>query len=108
MQTLIERIFHTSRRIKNGRSQYAVLAKAGEEFGELSQEVMIANGDHYKAPGNDGIIGEAIDLIICCTDIIQSANPNITEEELTIIADRKLNKWELSAVNEKPGCIDNG
>lgn len=92
--TLISEILDASKNIQDGRTRYAVLAKAGEEYGELSQEVMIRNGDHYKQPGKDGIIGEAIDLIICCTDLIYSENPNITEDEIVEIAKLKLAKWK--------------
>lgn len=92
--TLIKSILEVSQSIKDNRTQYAVLAKAGEEYGELSQEVMIRNGDHYKLPGKDGIIGEAIDLIICCADLIYSENPNITEDEIVEIAKLKLAKWK--------------
>lgn len=92
--TVINSILEVSKSVNDNRTQYAVLAKAGEEYGELSQEVMIRNGDHYKQPGKDGIIGEAIDLIICCTDLIYSENPNITEDEIVEIAKLKLAKWK--------------
>ena len=92
--TLVEQIKETSQRIKDGRSKYAVLAKATEELGELSQEVMIEAGDHYKEPGKDGIVGEAIDLMICAIDMILQADPQFTEQQMQAIATRKLAKWE--------------
>jgi len=94
--TLVEQIQETSRKIKDGRSKYAVLAKATEELGELSQEVMIDAGDHYKEPGKDGIIGEAIDMIICGIDMILQHDPNFTEGQMQTIAQRKLLKWEAT------------
>lgn len=102
--TFIEEIFATSRQIKDGRTRYAVLSKAVEELGEMSQEVMIAEGDHYKQPGKDGVIGEAIDLMICCTDMIRGVYPEITEEEMRQIASLKLSKWKEKAELQQPGC----
>lgn len=92
--SFIKSILDASKSINDGRSRYAVLAKAGEEFGELAQEVMISVGDHYKDPGKDGVIGEAVDLMVCCTDLIYSVKPNITEEELVSILTLKLKKWK--------------
>lgn len=62
-------------------------------MGELSQEVMIDQGHHYKAPGKDGIIGEAVDVIVCMADMIFQADPTITEEEVQVILAKKLAKW---------------
>lgn len=105
VMTFIETIIATSKRIRDGRGRLNVLAKAGEEFGELSQEVLIAQGDHYKKPGKDGVIGEAIDLMICCTDLIFGENPDITEDELKVILEKKLAKWLEKAQIQNPGCV---
>lgn len=91
--SFIEKCFETSASIKDGRNQYMVLSKAMEELGELAQEVMIANNDHYKPAGADGIIGEAIDVMVCCCDLIYSVNPNITQDELKALLAVKLAKW---------------
>lgn len=104
-QTFIKQILETSKAIKDGRTRYAVLAKAGEELGELSQEVMISVGDHYKPAGKDGVIGEAIDLMICCSDMIYGVDPEITEEQLIQIAGLKLSKWKEKAELQQPGCV---
>lgn len=103
MTTLINTILATSRRIRDNRTKYMVLAKANEEMGELAQEVLIAEGDHYKPAGKDGVIGEAIDLIVCATDMIYGVNPNITEEELVAILEKKLAKWVEKAELQQPG-----
>ena len=95
--SFIKEILLASKAINDGRSRYAVLAKAGEEFGELAQEVMISEGDHYKKPGKDGVIGEAIDLMVCCTDLVYSIAPEITEEEMIEILKLKLHKWKTKS-----------
>jgi len=91
--TVFQQIWATSKKIHDGRNKYKVLAKANEEIGELSEEIMIAEGDHYKEPGKDGVIGEAVDVIICMGDMIFQEDPNITEEQVLAIISKKLNKW---------------
>ena len=96
--TLLQRILQTSKRIPDKRNEYVVLAHTMEEVGELAEEVTISCGTSYKESGPDGVIGEAIDGIICLVDMIyvhaQKNGIEITEEELIEIANKKLNKWE--------------
>jgi hypothetical protein len=101
--SFVDQTLQNSKRIKNGRTRYAVLAKAQEELGELAQEVMISQDDHYKPEGKDGIIGEAIDLMVCCIDIIYGVNPNITEAEMQVILKKKLAKWVEKSELQNPG-----
>ena len=94
MKTLVQLCLETSRRIKDGRGYLTILAKATEEMGELAQEALIETGQHYKPPGNDGVVGEALDTLVCCIDMINKKCPNITEEELIPLLISKLGKWE--------------
>lgn len=80
------------------RSQYSILASLTSEVGELAEEVAIANGDSYKKPGIDGILGEAIDVLICAYDLIRRTHPNVTEAELDIYARQKVEKWKSKSV----------
>lgn len=89
--SLIQKTFETSDRIENGRSLLRILAHTMSEMGELAEEIAIADGNHYKQPG---IVGEAVDLIVCALDIIHKYDPSVTEEDLIKIAVRKLAKWE--------------
>lgn len=91
---ILEIVWRTSRKIKDGRTPQDVLAKSMEELGELSQEVLIAADKHYKDPGNDGIVGEAIDVMICMADMIYGQFPDIPECVVAEIMERKLIKWE--------------
>lgn len=52
------------------------------ELGELAQEIIIAEGRSYKEPGKDGVIGEAIDIMICAADYVMTRHPNIDEKKL--------------------------
>lgn len=75
------------------RSMYSILASSMSEMGELGQEVSINQSESYKEKGSDGVIGEAIDVILCMYDIIYKENKNITEEELNSYAMKKIQKW---------------
>ena len=92
--SLIQKTFVVSDRIKNGRTLIRTLAHTMAEVGELAEEVVIANGFSYKQPGPDGIVGEAVDVILCALDIIYQVDPTITEKDIEAIAERKLAKWE--------------
>lgn len=71
-----------------------------EEVGELATEISIESGFSDKEPGEDGIVGEAIDVALCAIDLTWVSSPNTTEEELeeyvTEVIKRKLRKWKES------------
>lgn len=89
----ISKILSVSEQVKDNRSTSQVMLKVMEEVGELSTEITIANGDSYKEPSSDGVVGEAIDSIITLIDIIKVHNPDITEEEISRIMHKKAEKW---------------
>lgn len=93
-KSVVEQIIATSQDINDGRERLDVLAKSGEEMGELSQEVLISLGKHYKQPGPDGVVGEALDVIVCMVDMIYGVYPDITEDILQEILEKKLSKWK--------------
>lgn len=74
--------------------------KAGEEFGEFCEQILLEHGLlPHKAdkPRKDNSIGELSDLIICCVDAISSSRPDLApaqiaaELENTLLA--KTEKW---------------
>lgn len=89
---MIEETLQVCRQIKP-RTPYEVLAYLMEEVGELSSEIMIREGYSRKDIGKDGIIGEAIDVIVCALDIIYLDQPDVTENEIMIRLNLKLAKW---------------
>ena len=92
--SLINEVLETSR-IAPKRYVEHVMLKMVEEVGELAQEVNINSGFiQDKEKGEDGIIGEAIDVIQCALDVIWLYSPDVTEEELTKLMVKKLNKWK--------------
>lgn len=96
--SMIKETFKVCREIPF-RNRYKILASLMEEVGELSTEVAVQQGDSYKPAGEDGIIGEAVDVIICALDMIfMDAKVDITDEDLEDvimrILKRKLEKWK--------------
>lgn len=96
--SIIKKVFAVSNVVPQ-RSVYYILAKLMEEAGELAQEITVELGDSYKEKGKDGVIGEALDTLICCIDIIYKVYPGITEEEIIERLDDKLNKWKNKPFN---------
>jgi NTP pyrophosphatase (non-canonical NTP hydrolase) len=93
---MIEQVFATSSAIKDDRTIYQILAYLMEEVGELSTEINIQQGYSYKSVGKDGIVGEAVDCMVCLLDIIHQVNPTITPDMLSSMASIKLAKWRAS------------
>lgn len=83
------------------RTKYSVLTSTMSELGELAQEVMIKEGHSYKQTGTDGIVGEAVDTILCLLDLVHVVDSTITEKELNTIAKTKLNKWATSVAERE-------
>ena len=97
MKSLVQIGFETSDSVKDGRNPHKILAYALSEFGELADEVNASSEGH--APGEDGIVGEAIDVIVNMLDIIHVTHPYITEQDLTKLMHKKCNKWLHTAQN---------
>lgn len=95
---MINNVFEVSDKVKNNRTPSTVLLHLVQELGELATEIQIEEGHIQKTPSDDGIIGEAIDVIICALDIIRIHDQEITEEEIISYCQKKLNKW---VTNEK-------
>jgi NTP pyrophosphatase (non-canonical NTP hydrolase) len=94
---MINQILAMSASINNNRSVSQIFTYTIEEIGELATELNIADGYSKKEPGSDGVIGEAVDAIICLVDLIYKHNPTITEADLLKVCAVKLAKWENSA-----------
>lgn len=75
------------------RTTYSILSSVTAEVGELAEEVAIKNGDSYKTEGVDGVVGEAVDVIIAALDLIWVADPTLTEYQISEIAKAKCAKW---------------
>ena len=94
---MIDIVFNTSDKIQNGRTPFEILAHLTEELGELAEETIIHEGLSYKSTGKDGIVGEAVDAIICILDLVHRTHPDCTADQLAKIAELKCNKWKEKA-----------
>lgn len=94
---MIDTIFATSDTILNNRSNFEILAHLTEEVGELAEETIIHEGLSYKSQGKDGLVGEAVDAIICILDLVRRTHPECTADQLAKIAESKCNKWKEKA-----------
>ena len=100
--TAISAIVNVSKKIKDDRSLDKILMHAITELGELSEEVLIDKGLSYKNPGVDGVVGEAVDLIICVVDLLYihlkqkgvDLSAGVMDAYIKDIATAKLKKWE--------------
>jgi hypothetical protein len=64
-----------------------------EEAGETATEIKIAKGLKKGPPGKDGVIGEAVDTILCALDVIYTENGTLVDPTLNTIFETKLDKW---------------
>jgi gamma-glutamyl phosphate reductase len=76
-----------SDRIQNGRTLYQILLHLEDEVNELNQELVA------EEPGDDGIAGEAVDVMLCALDMIFEARPDWTDADIVAYAERKCRKW---------------
>jgi NTP pyrophosphatase (non-canonical NTP hydrolase) len=97
---MIKEVFETGSSIPE-RSKLGILCSLVEEVGELSTEVSISEGLSYKTEGPDGVIGEAVDVLICALDIIKVHKPEITEEEIIKLVQDKCAKWKRKSLEVK-------
>jgi NTP pyrophosphatase (non-canonical NTP hydrolase) len=97
---MIKQVFETGERLPK-RTRLSVLCSLVEEVGELSTEVSISEGLSYKTEGPDGVIGEAVDVLICALDIIKVHKPEITEEEIIKLVQDKCAKWKRKSLEVK-------
>jgi NTP pyrophosphatase (non-canonical NTP hydrolase) len=73
--------------------QPKIMLSLTEEVGELAQEVKIAQGLRTGPHGKDGVVGEAIDVILCALDVIHTEVGHLDEQILIDVAEPKLLKW---------------
>lgn len=100
---LIAIVFALSDAIPDTRTQRDIYLHGLGEMGELSDEIEL---QRQGAPaGPDGVVGEAVDVILCMLDIIRRHDPQITKEEIEDIARVKGQKW-LDGVRAKLARVE--
>lgn len=79
-------------RINNSRTMNSVACHLEEEMYELQEE--IAKMVCCQEQGTDGVIGEAVDVLICAIDLSKIWDKDLTREKIRQIVINKLDKWE--------------
>jgi hypothetical protein len=101
---LIELVLGYCRTIRDGRDTYCVYRHFLSEVDELQVEI---DRDLLEEPaGEDGIIGESVDVILCALDLIYQQNPRITPDEIIAIAARKCEKWKREYGQAEPPALE--
>lgn len=91
---LIEMVKATSERVGT-RNRNAILHSLVEELGELHTEVAIENGTKKREASPDGVVGEAIDVLVVILDLLHlELGEQITSQAFLDRVQSKLNKWE--------------
>ena len=93
MKTVVEKIFSVCETINSERNIQSVMDHLEGETWELRQEVL-ATYRKDIVTGDDGVVGEAVDVILCALDIIKQRHPEFQEKDLHAVVDRKLAKWQ--------------
>lgn len=78
--------------VKNNRNLNSIFTHATSEMFELFEE--ICKKESNLPSGEDGVIGESVDVILCMFDMIHQTNPDITMDEIEKIMLKKFNKWK--------------
>lgn len=77
--------------LDDDRTAKKITAHLRSEVDEIEEE--IAKEEAGEPAGEDGIIGEAIDVILCAVDLIVRTRPDMTEAEVEAYALKKCKKW---------------
>ena len=92
MSDLVHTALHYCAVVKNDRTLDTTFKHASSEMNELAIEIKRHN--EGEEPGDDGIIGEAVDVIACMIDLIHMVNPNIESHQVAAVMVKKLDKWK--------------
>jgi hypothetical protein len=84
---LLEMVRAYSNAIQDDRTLQDIGDHLMDEVRELDQELV-----GYEV-GEDGIGGEAIDVMLCALDMVFKARPDWTDADIVAYAERKCCKW---------------
>ncbi len=81
--------------LKESKTLIERFVKLSEECGELAEEILIerdASGFQHKLKGDDGILGETVDVLLVALSIFFKAGGS--PEELGTLMEKKAHKWQ--------------
>lgn len=104
MNDILEYIRRLTEQDLRRKSIMDMVLSAAEEFGEFAREIKIEEGvfgNSHKEPGDDGSVGEAVDMVIMALALyyarfptVTGKNPELATQELPSLLKRKAEKWE--------------
>lgn len=97
--SIVGTAFEFAAKIKNTRTLRSVQEHMQGEMEELDQE--IAQVEKGEDEGEDGVVGEAIDVMLCALDLIYQHAPHITEAQINRIARKKCEKWQTKELQKQ-------
>lgn len=99
----VEKTLEVCRNIQFARNKVSVYKHLVSEVEELRVELY--NEENDLEAGADGVIGEAVDIILCALDIIYQHDKDITQEAINEVVLKKLNKWQ-AVYSGKDATVD--
>ena len=88
---MLTEILKACKSIDSPRTIGTVVDHLNSEVYELNQEVVNVLLDSEQ--GEDGVLGESVDVILCAVDLIYQENPKVTKAEIMAVVNRKIEKW---------------
>lgn len=96
-KTLEQMVSATSIKV-GSTNRDAIFKSLIEEVGELATEIAIEDGTKDREASPDGVVGEAIDVLVVILDLIhREIGENIHGQPFLDRVQSKLNKWEAKA-----------
>lgn len=93
-RNILQMVSATSKRVSS-TDRSAIFLSLAEELGELATEINIENGTKLREPSPDGVVGEAIDVLVVIIDLIHNEiGDNIHGQAFLDRVQSKLTKWE--------------
>lgn len=86
--SVVNEILRVCASIDSPRTTKTIFNHLMSETDELYVEL------YGNVEGEDGVIGEAVDVILCAMDIIYKEKPNVIEADIMEVVKRKLDKWQ--------------
>lgn len=108
---VLERTRQLTERDLEHKSMSEIVLSAAEEFGEFARELKIEEGvfgNSHKDAGEDGSVGEAVDMIIMALALYYARYSKVTGNPASLATPQlpakmmaKLNKWDKNQMRER-------
>lgn len=93
-RNILQMVSATSMKV-GSNNRDATFKSLVEEVGELATEIAIEDGTKKREASPDGVIGEAIDVLVVIIDLLHlELGENIHGQAFLDRVQSKLNKWE--------------